>query len=342
MDGMQKNGIIFKDRNSERIPCCPFCTSRDVIKYGKQKNKVQRYQCNTCSKIFNERYGTLFYKRRLSDDQILQVIYLFLTGYPIGKMPPMFEATDYTIRSILKDVLLQFQKFKRYVMIPVDYVPEVIEIDEIYVKLQGKEKFYGWLAYDPKNKFIIDFVIGKRDDETLEELFMKLKRFRGKVRLVLIDGYQGYEKFISSYLGLKKGKPVTGVINKSRFNRKTGRFYTYGLFGKSGGTVDKVIQEFGIGLTITTALIENLNSFIRDNVQHMRRRGKGLSRVFDWMVDIFRGYFFYHNFVKPHWGLSRRSSENWLVDGVTPAMSCGIVFTRFSLYDILTFSPTLD
>ena len=92
-----------------------------------------------------------------------------------------------------------------------------------------------------KNKFIIDFVIGKRDDETLEQLFKKLKRFRGKIKLVLIDGYQGYEKFISKYLGVKGRKPVTGVINKSRFNRKTGRFYTYGLFGVSGEKVDNVV-----------------------------------------------------------------------------------------------------
>ena len=339
---MQKNGIIFKYRSNEEIPRCPFCNSKDVIKYGRQKNKVQRYLCNSCDKIFNERYGTLFYKKHLSNDQILQIVYLFLTGYSIGKMPPMFEVTDYTIRSILKEVLLQFQKFKRFVMIPADYIPEVIEIDEIYVKLQGKKKFYGWLAYDPKNKFIIDFVIGKRNDDTLEKLFIKLKRFRGKVKLVLIDGYQGYEKFISSYLGIKRKKPVTGVINKSRYNKKTGRFYTYGLFGKSGKTVDKIIQELGIGTTITTALIENLNSFIRDNVQYMKRRSKGLSRVFDWMVDIFVGYFFFHNFVKPHWGLSKRSSKNWIEIGVTPAMACGITFTQFSLYGILTFSPTLD
>lgn len=334
--------LFLKNKDDEEIPCCHFCNSRDVIRFGFQNNKTQRFRCNTCRKIFNERYGTLFYKKHLTDDQILQIVYLFLTGYSIGKMPPMFEVTDYTIRSILKEVLLQFEKFKRYVMIPLDYMPEVIEIDEIYIKLQGKKQFYGWLAYDPKNKYVIDFVIGKRDDETLEELFIKLKGFRGKIKLVLIDGYQGYEKFISSYLGVKGKKPVTGVINKSRFNRKTGRFYTYGLFGKSGKTIDKIIQELGIGTTITTALIENLNSFIRDNVQYMKRKSKGLSRVFDWMVDIFVGYFFFHNFVKPHWGLSKRSSENWIEIGVTPAMSCGIIFTQFSIYEILAFSPTLD
>jgi len=126
VDGMQKNGIILKDKSSKEIPRCPFCNSGDVIKYGFQRNKVQRYLCNICDKIFNERYGTLFYKRHLSDDQILQVVYLFLTGYSISHMPPMFDITEYAIRNILKEVFLQFQKFKKYVMVPVDYSPEVI------------------------------------------------------------------------------------------------------------------------------------------------------------------------------------------------------------------------
>jgi IS1 family transposase/transposase-like protein len=289
---MQKTCVILKDtRGEEIIPCCPFCNSRDVIKYGKQNNKVQRYKCNTCYKIFNERYGTMFYGKHLSDNEILRVVYLFLTGYPLSHMPPLFDVTEKTLRGILKETLVQFQKFKDYSVFPSDYVPRVIEIDEIYIKLQGKKRFYGWLAYDPKNKYVIDFVIGKRNDETLEKLFKKLKRYRGKVRLVLIDGYQGYEKFISSYLGIKRKRPVTGVINKSRYNKKTGRFYTFGLFGKSGKKVDELIQELGIGKTITTALIENLNSFIRDSAPYMRRRSKRLVRSLDRMVDVLTGYF---------------------------------------------------
>jgi len=117
-------------------------------------------------------------------------------------------------------VILQFQKFKNYTLISSDHIPD-IEFDEIYIKLQGEKKFYCFLEYDPKNKFIIDFVIGKRDDEILEQLFKKLKRFKGKIKLVLICGYQGNEKFINKYLGVKGRKAVTGVINKSRFNRKT-------------------------------------------------------------------------------------------------------------------------
>jgi len=333
---MQRKIFMLKKEEHE-IPACPYCNSGDVVKYGFQKNRVQRYRCSACGKIFNQRYGTLFYKRHLNDEEILRMVYLFLTGYPMSNMPPLFEVTEKTVRSILKEVVLQFQKFKDFVALPADYIPEVIEVDEIYIKMQSKKKFYGWLAYDPKNKYVIDFVVGKRDDETLENLFKKLKRFRGKIKLVLIDGYQGYEKFIRKYLGIKAKKPVTGVINKSRFNRKTGKFYTYGLFGVSGKTIEKIIQELGIGKTISTALIENLNSFIRDSVQYLVRRSKRLARGIDWLIDVLSGYFFFHNYLKPHWSLSERSSKNWIKEGVTPAMACGITSVHHSLYEILTF-----
>lgn len=333
---MQRKIFMLKKEEHE-IPACPYCNSGDVVKYGFQKNRVQRYRCSACGKIFNQRYGTLFYKRHLNDEEILRMVYLFLTGYPMSNMPPLFEVTEKTVRSILKEVILQFQKFKDFVALPADYIPEVIEVDEIYIKMQSKKKFYGWLAYDPKNKYVIDFVVGKRDDETLENLFKKLKRFRGKIKLVLIDGYQGYEKFIRKYLGIKAKKPVTGVINKSRFNRKTGKFYTYGLFGVSGKTIEKIIQELGIGKTISTALIENLNSFIRDSVQYLVRRSKRLARGIDWLIDVLSGYFFFHNYLKPHWSLSERSSKNWIKEGVTPAMACGITSVHHSLYEILTF-----
>lgn len=332
---MQKNMVdVYGDNRNEK-PCCPGCRSENVVKYGRQKNGVQRYKCKRCSKVFNVRFNTIFYRRRVDEDEILRIVYLFLTGYPIGKMPPLFLVTEKTIRDILKGVLLHFQKLQHFHSMPMNYIPEVIEIDEIYIKLQGKKKFYGWLAYDPKNKYLIDFVIGKRDDDTLEKLFKKLKRFRGKIRLVLIDGYQGYEKFISKYLGIKRKKPITGVINKSRFNHKTGKFYTYGLFGVSGKTVDEVIKELGIGKEITTSLVENLNSFIRDSIQYLVRRTKRIARELEWVILAFIGFSFFHNIVKAHWSLSTRSSKNWIDECITPGMICGVTKKPFSLFEIL-------
>ncbi len=77
---MQKG---IKLNNEEDLHRCPYCDSGDVVKYGFQRNGVQRYRCNTCRKIFNQRYGTLFYKRRLKViKSVLKMTYLFSTGLP--------------------------------------------------------------------------------------------------------------------------------------------------------------------------------------------------------------------------------------------------------------------
>ena len=36
----------------------------NVVRYGKDKQGRQRYQCKLCKKVFNERFGTLFYGKR--------------------------------------------------------------------------------------------------------------------------------------------------------------------------------------------------------------------------------------------------------------------------------------
>ena len=108
---MQKESVILEDKNGEdEIPCCPHCGSKDVIRFVFQENKTQRYQCNICNTTFNKRYGTLFYRRHLSDSEILRVVYLFLTGYPLSNMSPVFDVTENTLRDLLKDVSLGLVK----------------------------------------------------------------------------------------------------------------------------------------------------------------------------------------------------------------------------------------
>jgi hypothetical protein len=175
----------------------------------------------------------------------------------------------------------------------------------------------------------------KRGDGDAEELFKKLGRFRGKVLLVLIDGYHGYEKFIRKYLGSGSRKPITGVINKSKFCVRSRKFFTYGLFGVSGRVVDEVIREIGIGKEITTAPIENLNSFIRDSIYYLVRRTKRVAKSLEWIRLSLIGFLFFHNYIKAHWALSSRKSKNWILEPVTPGMACGSTNSQLSILSAL-------
>jgi len=178
--------------------------------------------------------------------------------------------------------------------------------------------------------------VGKRDDETLEELFRKLEKYKGKVELVLVDAYRGYKKFVEEYLADGEKEPLTGVINKSEYSETEG-FVTYALFGEKKDSVEEKISSLGLGKKVTTALIECLNSQIRDLCNYMRRRSKRIPRLLSWGEKAISCFKFMHNYLKAHLTLSGRSSKNWITVPVTPSMKAGICDHQISLIEILNF-----
>jgi len=335
---MNKRTVVVSSRENP-IKLCVHCSSEHIIRYGHQKNRRQRYYCNRCSKTFNKRHGTMFFHKKTSESKILKIVYLFLTGYPMEPMVPFFHLTEKTIRSILNDAIMHFSQIQDLKPKPEDYAPRVIMIDEIHVKLKGKQGFYGWLAYDPENRYIIAFQLGARDDETLEKLFRKLRNYRKKIELVVIDGYQGYEEMIKKHLS-GKGKhqrPTVGVINKSRYDEKSNKFYAHVLWGENPRKAERLMRKFGVGTEITTALIERINGFVRDALAYMRRRTRRMAGSLEWVEKALTGITIFHNCVKAHWALSVRTSENWIKKSVTPAMRIGITEKQMSLRELLGY-----
>ena len=335
---MNKKTIRIHGEQIEKEWACPLCGSSDIIGHGRQHNSdhPRRFKCGDCGKTFNEKIGTIFYHKKMPRDTIITIVYLFLTGYPASNMPPLVQVTEKSIRNLLREVVERFEKYEEFISAPDDYAPKVIEIDEIYIKIQGSREFYGWLAYDPENKYLIDFVVGKRDDETLEELFKELEGYKGRVELVLIDAYRGYEKFVEKYLADGMEKPLTGVINKSEYSETEG-FVTYALFGGKRESVEAKISYLGLGEKITTALIECLNSQIRDLCNYMRRRSKRIPRLLSWGEKAISCFKFMHNYLKAHLTLSGKSSKNWITVPVTPCMKAGICDHQIGLIEILNF-----
>ena len=59
---------------------------RNIIKAGKTKAGVQRYECKTCQRTFTETTGTLFYRKRTSADQILETLALVAEGNRLSSL----------------------------------------------------------------------------------------------------------------------------------------------------------------------------------------------------------------------------------------------------------------
>ena len=313
-------------------------------RHGTQANGVQRWICpnNKCDvNTFNSRYDTIRYRMRINDKDLYEMVYLFFTGYPISEMVNLKGYSESTIRNNLSKCVSHFEKFEEYQIYDEEYIPEVIEIDEIYIRIQGHREFFGWIAYDPKNKFFIALQIGKRDEETLEKLFNRLKKYRGKVKLVLVDGCRMFEGAIKKFLSKNGHMPTTGVINKSKYKKELKGFLTYGYFGKSRTEVEKLIKEHGLGNKISTALIESLNQKIRDSLAYMTRRSYRIPRLIEWAEKALRGLRFFRNYIKASLPLSFKSSKNWIQWPITPAMEIGLTEHPLTIEEVLCH-PTFN
>jgi transposase-like protein len=58
----------------------------NIIKYGKTKAGRQRYKCQTCGATFTETKGTVFYRRRTSEDEITETLALIAEGSRISSL----------------------------------------------------------------------------------------------------------------------------------------------------------------------------------------------------------------------------------------------------------------
>ena len=314
--------------------------------HGRQENGKQRFYCQNkaCEVItFNEDYGTGYYNMKLDKKDVDEIIYLFFHGFPIADMVDLKGVTEQCIRDTLRKTIVHFERFESFKINYDDYIPEIIEIDELYLNVQGSKEFYGWIAYDPKNKFIIAVILGKRDEETLEKLFKRLKKYRGKTKLILVDGLKSYKHLIMRHLAKNGHPPKVGVLNKSKYMKEQQGFLTYGLFGVGRTKIELLIQQYGIGTKISTALIECLNKLIRDDSPYLKRRSARKGRGLQWIQRSLNGIRFFRNWCKAHWALSFRSSKNWLKWKITPLMEIGKADHVFSIREIMsTRIPTLD
>ena len=57
-----------------------------IIRFGLSKAGHQRYQCKTCGQTFTETKGTLFYRRRASESEILEALAQIAEGSRISSV----------------------------------------------------------------------------------------------------------------------------------------------------------------------------------------------------------------------------------------------------------------
>ena len=76
---------------------------RNIIRSGKTKKGVQRFQCKTCRKTFTETTGTLFFRKRTPHHDILETLALLAEGNRISSLSRVKGFKEDTILAWLRE-----------------------------------------------------------------------------------------------------------------------------------------------------------------------------------------------------------------------------------------------
>jgi transposase-like protein len=111
--------------------------AENIIRYGKTKDGGQRFQCKTCRQTFNERKGTLFYKRKSDEKEILECLALLAEGSRMSSISRAKGIKEDTILSFLREAAAHAEQVEAILLN--DYRVSQVQIDGLWTYV-GRKK----------------------------------------------------------------------------------------------------------------------------------------------------------------------------------------------------------
>lgn len=115
-------------------------SKRNIKKHGQTKSGIQRYQCLTCKKTFTETKGTIFYRRRTSMEEILEVLAFLAEGVRISTLARVKGHKEDTILEWLREAAQHVGQIEALLL--ANYELERGQVDAMwsYVGNKGEKK----------------------------------------------------------------------------------------------------------------------------------------------------------------------------------------------------------
>jgi transposase-like protein len=115
-------------------------TQQNIIKTGHTKKGVQRYQCNTCGKTFTETTGTLFFRKRTPEHDILETLVFLAEGSRISSLSRAKGFKEDTILAWLREAAQHAEELDAVLM--KDFKVKRAQLDALwaYVRNKGEKK----------------------------------------------------------------------------------------------------------------------------------------------------------------------------------------------------------
>jgi transposase-like protein len=102
----------------------------NIVKYGHYKNGRQRFKCKTCGSVFVETKNTVFYNRKLSEDQIIMICKLLVEKNGIRAIERIMEIHRDTVSAVVEDLARHAREVTDFLIRDVELTE--VQVDEMW------------------------------------------------------------------------------------------------------------------------------------------------------------------------------------------------------------------
>jgi len=310
---------------------CPSCGA-DTIKYGKDRNGNQRYQCRECGRTVTDVPANPIAPMRIGFDRAVLVLSLLTEGMSIRAAE---RVSGHHRDTIMRLLVIAGGKCERLLDELVQGVEvDDVEADELWSFLNMKQStktkrglsdeveagdFYTFLAQERESKLILTHHTGRRNWNNTEVFVSKLERATDGPFQLTTDGWDGYPYAVIQHLGHRVD--YAQLIKEFGQDAEGQRRYSP---PRIIGTERRYITRFPDPDRVCTSHVERLNLDVRMSCRRFTRLTNAFSRKLADHKAAVAVFAAVHNFVKMH-----RSIR------MTPGMKAGITRRPWTVADLL-------
>jgi len=115
-------------------------TQANIRKFGKTRRGVQRYQCKTCERTFTETKGTIFYRKRTPERELLETLALLAEGNRISSLSRVKGFKEDTILEWLREAADHAEQVEEVLLAQYEVKRGQLDALWAYVGHKGEKK----------------------------------------------------------------------------------------------------------------------------------------------------------------------------------------------------------
>lgn len=347
-----------------------------ISTYLTQSGTRRIFRCRACDETFSETRETVFFDLRTPEEKVLMALKMLLVRVDLTGIAFVLGVTEESVLEWLERAAAKAEEINRHLLrdLPVTQV----QLDELWNFIRRKhaeqvdsageslpegEDGRQWIfvAFAPEHRLMIAAEVGARTLETTKRVIAATsERVRG-IPAFFSDGYTCYLTALIAFYHQVVTFPKTGKRGRPKGpkivaheelvyaqlvkEKKQGRLHTLSTRVLLGAE-----RLAGLGLSISTALVERVNLTMRQALAPLVRKTTSFCKEREAMRARVTFFHAFYNFARPHQSLQtplpvhlrRRTGAirpRWRHR--TPAMAAGLTDHVWTFRELLTakFEP---